>query len=313
MKGLELSERFYQSFGEKMLREQFPELLDLIAVGLVGSGSECLGYDDAQSVDHDFEPGFCILLPDEDLVDRKTAFALERAYTKLPKEFLGYRRSPLDPVGGNRHGVIRIGEFLTEKTGTPDGMLSPLQLLSISEQSLLEVVDGRIFFDGLGVITDVRRHLSYLPEDVRRKKLAGHLLLMGQSGQYNYPRSLERGDMGAAQLAVIEFVQSAIHAIFLFNRTYLPYYKWRFRALRTLPRLSELAPELEWLISSPNGEDITARKKDTIERIAKIISDELHREGLSELPRHELERHAYAVNDTVVDPTIRNLHILYGI
>ena len=313
MKGLELSERFYKSFGEKMLREQFPDLLNLIAVGLVGSGSECLGYDDAQSTDHDFEPGFCILLPDEDLVDRKTAFALERAYTKLPKEFLGYRRSPLDPVGGNRHGVIRIGEFLTEKTGTSDGMLSPLQLLSISEQSLLEVTDGKIFFDGLGVITDVRRHLSYFPEDVRRKKLAGHLLLMGQSGQYNYPRSLERGDTGAAQLAVIEFVQSAIHTIFLLNRSYLPYYKWRFRALRSLPRFSELAPDLEWLISSSNGDGNAAKKQGIIERIAKIIADELHAEGLSKSPRNELEKQAYAVNDTVADPTIRNLHILYGI
>lgn len=313
MKGLELSERFYHTFGEPMLREQFPDLLGLIAVGLLGSGSECLGYDDACSTDHDFEPGFCILLPDEDLIDRKTAFALERAYAKLPKEFLGYRRSALDPVGGSRHGVIRMQEFLTDKTGTPDGMLSPMQLLSISEQSLLEVVGGNIFFDGLGAITDVRRHLSYFPEDVRRKKLAGHLLLMGQSGQYNYPRSLERADTGAAQLAVVEFVQSAIHAIFLCNHTYLPYYKWRFRALRALPRLSELSSELEWLISSPNGTSEATRKKDSIERIAQAISDELRASGLSDFPRAELEGHAYAVNDSISDPTIRNLHVLYGV
>lgn len=313
MKGLELSERFYQSFGEPMLRAQFPELLGLIAVGLIGSGSECLGYDDASSTDHDFEPGFCILLPDEDLIDRRTAFLLERAYAKLPKEFLGYRRSALNPVGGSRHGVIRIEEFLTEKTGTPDGMLSPIQLLSISEQSLLEVIGGKIFFDGLGAITDVRQHLSYFPEDIRRKKLAGHLLLMGQSGQYNYPRSLERGDTGAAQLAAVEFVQSAIHVIFLLNRAYLPYYKWRFRALRSLPRLSDLAPNLEWLISSPNGANEAAKKQDTIERIAKIIVDELHTTGLSDFPRTELEGHAYAVNDAICSPEIRNLHILYGV
>lgn len=313
MKGLELSERYYKSFGESMLREQFPELLDLIAVGLIGSGSECLGYDDDASTDHDFEPGFCILLPDEDLVDRKTAFLLERAYAKLPREFLGYRRSAIDPVGGNRHGVIRMEELLTDKTGTSDGLLSPLQLLSISEQSLLEVTGGKIFFDGLGAITDVRRHLSYFPEDVRRKKLAGHLLLMGQSGQYNYPRALKRGDTGAAQLAVVEFVQSAIHTVFLLNRSYLPYYKWRFHALRSLPRLSELAPELEWLISSPNDETHAEKKSNAIERIAKIIADELRAESLSEFPHAELERHAYAVNDSISDPEIRNLHVLYGV
>ena len=46
MKGLELSRRFYLECGEPMLREQFGDILDLLAVGLVGSGSECFGYDD---------------------------------------------------------------------------------------------------------------------------------------------------------------------------------------------------------------------------------------------------------------------------
>ena len=136
---------------------------------------------------------------------------------------------------------------------------------------------------------------------------------MGQSGQYNYPRSLERGDTGAAQLAIVEFVQSTIHAIFLLNHTYLPYYKWRFRALRTLPRLSELAPDLEWLISSPNGDRDVIQKKETIERIAKSIANELRADMLSDFSRAELEGHAYAVNDSISDSTIRNLHILYGV
>ena len=79
MKGLELSERFYREFGEKMLNDQFPSILPHIAIGLCGSGSECFGYDDEISSDHDFEPGFCIFLPEEDVLDRKSAFALERA------------------------------------------------------------------------------------------------------------------------------------------------------------------------------------------------------------------------------------------
>ena len=38
MKGLQLSRGFYQIYGEPMLREQFPELLPYLAVGLAGSG-----------------------------------------------------------------------------------------------------------------------------------------------------------------------------------------------------------------------------------------------------------------------------------
>ena len=79
MNGLELSRAFYDQHGLPMLERDFPELLPFLAIGLFGSGSECLGFDDAVSEDHDFEPGFCILLPEEDVVDRRQAFLLERA------------------------------------------------------------------------------------------------------------------------------------------------------------------------------------------------------------------------------------------
>ena len=111
MKGLELAERFYLEYGAPMIHEKFSDIEHLLAVGLAGSGSECFGYDDELSEDHDFEAGFCIFIPDEDIIDRRAEFALERAYSKLPKEFLGYKRSPLNPVGGNRQGVIRMINF----------------------------------------------------------------------------------------------------------------------------------------------------------------------------------------------------------
>ena len=121
-----------------MLRERFPELCPFLATGLAGSGSECLGFDDEVSRDHDFEPGFCIFLPGEDVVDRKAAFALERAYAKLPGEFMGVRRAKVSPVGGARHGVMRTADFMMDKTGTPDGKLSALQWLSLPDFALAE-------------------------------------------------------------------------------------------------------------------------------------------------------------------------------
>ena len=171
MKGLELSERFYREYGEPLLKETFSDIMPYIATGLCGSGSECLGYDDDVSADHDFEPGFCIFLPGEDTVDRKLEFRLERAYAGLPKEFLGHKRSPLSPVGGNRHGVIRSDRFFTEKTGTPDGTLSTEQWLKIPEYSLLEATNGRIYHDGDGRFSSIRDHLSAMPEEQKQKFL----------------------------------------------------------------------------------------------------------------------------------------------
>jgi hypothetical protein len=313
MNGLELSRAYYETFGRPMLEERFPALLPKIAVGLCGSGSECWGYDDAVSRDHDFEPGFCIFLPGEETVDRRSAFLLERAYAKLPKEFMGFRRSALAPVGGARHGVLRTADFFTEKVGAPDGVLTVDQWLKLPQQSLLEATGGELFRDDLGEVTAIRAALSHMPEDVRKKRLSGHLLLMAQAGQYNYLRCLKHGEPAAAQLAVNEFVKSCIEVVFLLNQAYAPYYKWSFRALRRLPKLSLTAETLEYLLTTGNDPELAESKYDMIESTAADVIDELQNQGLTKAICGDLEKHAYSVNDGIEDGDVRNLNILYTI
>lgn len=313
MKGIDLSEAFYRAHGAPMLHDLFPEIEELVAVALAGSGSECLGYDDSFSRDHDFEPGFCLFLPGEDVVDRKTAFALERAYAKLPEEFMGFKRSKISPVGGNRHGVIRMSDFFADKTGMPNGELSLKDWFFVPEESLLEATNGKVFRDDLGAFSDIRKRLAYFPEDVRLKKLAGHLLLMGQAGQYNYARSALRGETAAAQLSVIEFVKSTVRVLFLLNRKYMPYYKWIFRALAELPRLSHFSKALEHLISSGNSEAEFKIKQKMIGEICDGVVQELRALNLSDFSGAELEGHAYAVNARIENADIRTRHILYAI
>ena len=313
MNGLELSRAFYERHGAPMLREQFPDALPLLAVGLLGSGSECFGFDDEVSQDHDFEPGFCIFLPEESTLDRRTAFQLERAYAKLPKEFEGFRRPTLLPVGGARRGVLRTGEFFTEKVGAADGVLTLGQWLTVPEQALAEATNGELYFDGLGEVTAIRERLAYFPEDIRLKRLAGQLLLMAQAGQYNYVRILRHGEPAAAQLAVCEFVKSAMAAIFLLNRRYQPYYKWSFRALRALPLLPEQAETLEWLLTTDNAPETARHKQDAIEGVAAAVIDVLTDQNLTRANCGDLEKHAYSVNDRVADGDLRNAHILAAI
>ena len=313
MKGLEISKAFYDEYGKPMLEERFPELVPYLAAGLIGSGSECYGYDDEVSRDHDFEPGFCIFLPGEEVVDRKAAFALERAYAGLPREFMGLRRALVSPVGGARHGVIRTADFLMDKTGTNDGVLSLYEWLTLPDYSLSEVVNGEIFEDRYGGITAVRDRLRHRPQDVRLKKLAGHLLLMAQAGQYNYLRCLRHGETGAAQLAVTEFVKSAMAAAFLLNDAYQPYYKWSFRALRELDKLPFMAELLEYLLTTDNEKDTKDEKIDVMEGIAADVIGELQAQGLTQAVCGDLEKHAYSVNDRIADAQIRNMHILAAV
>lgn len=313
MKGLEICKNFYLEYGEKMLHEQFPEYENLIAVGLVGSGSECYGYDDDISRDHDFEAGFCLFIPDEDVIDRQTAFQLERAYSKLPKEYMGLKRSILSPVGSNRHGVIRMSDFYTEKVGSPTGDLSVSKWLTTEDFYLAEATNGEVFRDDCGAFTLIRNKLLSMPEDIRLKKLAGNVLLMAQSGQYNFKRCLDHGEPAAAQLAAVRFVESAMKTIFLLNKRYMPYYKWSFRALRELETLGSIADSLEFLLMSENDASTAETKYFIIEDIASMIIAELQKQEITKAVCGDLEKHAYSVNDFIRDSDIRNLNIFAGV
>ena len=50
-----------------------------------------------------------------------------------------------------------------------------------------------------------------------------------------------------------------------------------------------------------------------IESVCAAVLAALRAEGLTDAPGEDLERHAYAVNDTIADTELRNLHILAGV
>ncbi len=296
-----------------MLRDKFPDLLPHVAAGLFGSGSECYGFDDEVSRDHDFDPGFMLLLPGEDIVDRRHAFEIERAYAALPKEFMGVKRPMMAPVGGARRGVMRIAEVFEDKVGSSDGVLTVGQWFEVPSHALAEAVNGAVFYDGPGELTRVRARLARYPQDVRRKKLAGHLLLAAQAGQYNYRRCLRHGETAAAQLAVIEFSQNVMEAVFLLNDVYQPFYKWRFRAMRALPKLALDAELLEYLITTHNDGQLADDKYEVMEGIAADLIGELVVQGLTKADCGDLGKHAYSVNDGISDGSIRTMNILAGV
>lgn len=314
MNGLELARGFYEEYGRPMLENEFSDILQYIAVGVVGSGSDRYGFDDEISCDHDFEPGFCIFLPDENTVDRRRAFQLERAYAKLPKEFCGVKRQPISPVGGNRNGVIRTDEFYKKAIGSSDGNLSVQQWLMLPDYALAEAVNGEVFFDAYGEFSQIRKKISEMPEDILLKRIAGNLLIMAQSGQYNFLRCIKHGEPEAAQFACMEFVKSTMRAVFLLNGKYMPYYKWSFRALREIENKNELADKLSLLLFGDNSDKKIANEKSKIiEEISAEIIAEIQTKNMTELTCNDLERQAYSVNDKIKDGTVRNMHILVSI
>lgn len=310
MKGIDISREYFLQYGKPMLDSEFADIKHLLAAGLVGSGSECYGFDDDISKDHDFEPGFYIFVPDE--LNEKAVFKLQRAYDKLPQEFMGIKRNSVAAVGGRRNGVKRISDFYLEKIGSKEGELEIGQALTIPDYALYEATNGEVFFDSLGRFSAIREKIKNRDESVRLKKIAGNLLLMAQSGQYNYQRCIKRGETAAAQLAAFEFSKSALQLIFLLNKSFMPYYKWCFKAARQIDSLG-ICDSLEFLISSDNSSKTAALKCEIIEDVSRMISDELRALGLTNGQHKELELHAYEVNGSIKDVDIRNQHILCGV
>ena len=85
-----------------MLEREFGAVVSRIAVGRAGHGSECFGYDDEVSRDHDYFTGFRLWITEED--EREFGFRLERAYLKQRKEF------PPDGEGGGDPGSSQLGD-----------------------------------------------------------------------------------------------------------------------------------------------------------------------------------------------------------
>ena len=88
MKGLDLSEQYFLSYGMPMIEEKFSSWSKRVATGLVGDGSECFGFDDEISRDHDWGPGFCIWLTQPDY--NHISQPLEQAMADLPQIFSGF-------------------------------------------------------------------------------------------------------------------------------------------------------------------------------------------------------------------------------
>lgn len=275
--GLELSKCYYETYGKAMLKEQFPEYADRVAAGLVGHGSECLGFDDMWSKDHDFGPGFCLWLTEEDY--EKVGQKMQEAYEALPKAFMGYPARNTSKRGGGRVGVLSIPEFYEEFTG--NGAWSEME-----DEKLAMAVNGEVFDDPLGEFSAIREQLQNgMPFAVWKRRLANAVALTAQAGQYNYGRCKKRNDIVAANLALDEFVREGMRTAYLLNRRYMPYYKWAWRGLENLERLSELKPLFEQVLSS-EGE-----RESVVEEICARLLEELKRQNLTYGEETFLESH----------------------
>lgn len=311
MQGIELSRRYYEEYGIPMIKEQFAEFENRIAVGLAGPGSDCFGFDDEISRDHDFGAGFCLWLTDED--NELFGFQLARAYGRLPKIFMDVEKGRTNSYGTARYGVKSISDFYMPLTGCKGAPETPLQWLYVPESSLAAATNGCVFRDDLGKFSEIRNTISNgMPEDIKLKKLAARLIFMAQSGQYNFSRCISHGETGAAALAAAEFVKNTASLVYLINGKYAPFYKWALRGMKNLEIFSGFSEKLSCLLTGGFTADEIAVKQSIIENICSLTADYMRNSGLAESGSDFLEPLAYQVQNKIRNSEIRSLHIMEG-
>ncbi len=312
MKGIEQAKKFYNEVGKKMIADKFGDYQNRIAVGLVGHGSECFGFDDDVSQDHDFEVGFCMWLTKED--EEKIGFKLMRAYDKLKEEYAlqnGFATSRQSAAGASAQGVCVIDDFYRRYTGTDGAPKGWQDWLYTDSLFFAEATNGEVFRDDLGEFSKIRNQiLQGMPDDVRAKKIGSLAISMAQTGQYNYARCLKHGEDGAAMLALCEFVKSACQTAFLLEKKHMPYYKWAFKAMRTLDKFGEFASPLEFLLTADNDEKGKKVKREIVEDVCGAFAKEINEQFELGVEGVYLEPFGYAIQKRIKNAEIRNLHVI---
>lgn len=318
MTGTALAEAYYETYGRAMIHEKFPEYEDRIAVGLAGEGSDCFGWDDSFSEDHDWGPDLCMW------VTRQTYEAigkrLQEEYDKLPDQFMGYTRT-VSPQGAGRRGVQVIDDFFTrllgeswqeivssfpwEREAKEEASLSAKELYAwqqVPDSGLAACVNGEVFYDGEGIFTRIREYLKKgYPQPVLFLKLAQSAAVFSQTGQYNYGRMTARGDEVTAGIMLSDCMREAMKLCYYMFNCYPPHDKWLFKGLEKLEqeekKLKDLRMMLRKITKGASGADCS----ELVEKIAGILNRMLYQKGYISDTEVYLEAH---VQELLVKSTL---------
>ncbi len=278
--GMTLSRALYRTSVRGILEKEWPNLR--YSVGLVGWGSDVLGYDTPRSTDHMWGPRLIIF------VDEKGAKAKGKAITEylrwhLPSTITGVSThfGPPDGVGVRLNQPHTGGpvEHLVEVT-TPSAFLqrylrinnaeslTPVQWLNFDQQNLLEVTAGEIFHDGLERLHAMREALSYFPNDVWRHHLAHAWQTLAD--EITFPgRCAELADELGWRTIVARQVNRLMQVCFLLERRYAPYAKWFGTAFAKLRAARKLDPMLNATLAASNWKNCESKLVAAYEYVAR--------------------------------------------
>ena len=294
VRNLEKCRGFYEKYGKEMLHERFPEYEERIAVGLVGEGSDCFGFDDRISMDHDYGIGFCVWLTEEDY--KEIGESLQEEYETLIRKHASEASNGSFLQG--RRGVFSINAFYNNLLGTDfdyvcfvkekqdnakkvgfggETLFTDCFRGDSDEYRLATAVNGEVFVDKQGAFSNIRKELAaYYPKEIWKRKIAQRLHDFSQYAQSNYPRMMAREDYVTARLCVAKALESAMDLVYLLQREYAPYYKWKKKGLERMALCRNklpLAKEILELVEVAAGRELPMKAWENTQYDSSVINE----------------------------------------
>ena len=281
IKGIELSESFFYECGLPIIRQHYPKLK--FTAGLLGYGSDVLGYDDEISTDHMWGPRFYLFLNNDDIHIKQDLMVL--LGNNLPYTYKGYsvNFSKPNPNDNNvRHSeLITTGkvspliwihttdEFINNYLGLiPE---NSIDWLILSEHRLLGFTSGKLFIDNLK-IEETRKQLSFYPHNVWLYLTASQWALIAEEQAF-VKRTSDCFDELGSQIICARISERLMRLCFLYCKKYAPYSKWFGTGFKQLPIDNEIIDEIFAAVSAIS---IVEREKHLVK--SQILIAQLHNE-----------------------------------
>ena len=279
MKGLEISRRFFLEWGLPFLQQHFPRLATRVAAGKIG-GSDCLGADDAISMDHDWGPLFMLWLDPDDHRDYASAVR-QKIDEQAPDSFLGYSR-PDNSYVAEIHSRI---EYFDHHVGihVPPESGSEWMPDAYAEEMLYDITHGSIYYDPTGRLNSLRQGFAAFARDpiFRLRRLVDTCFGVWHYGEYNFcERLVHREDAVSLHVCLAKLIENVMRQSFYLNNDYCPYWKWLHHEFLKIPGQQEVGSLLDDLVSS----DSLEQQADIVGRICGIQREMIRAAGIVEDP-----------------------------
>ena len=247
IKGLELNNGFYSDVVKPIIEKKYPNLR--YSAALLGYGSDVLGYDNETSMDHNWGPRLQVFIENEDLkleLDNLFKWELPFLYKGFPTNFSDPAYDGVQKLNFSENKpinhLIQIATpenyFHSIYSITYSGKFSNNDWLALTDQKLLEITSGKVFYDGLS-INEFRNKLCFYPLDICKLRMAvlwDHIW----NKEAFIGRSIELNDFIGIKINANRIINYLIKILFYLEKKYIPYSKWfgyAFKELKYLIRL----------------------------------------------------------------------------